>query len=357
MFAEAVNEPSLSFVAASFDGIMGMGFPEIAVGKVEPPFQNLIKTYPDLEPVFSFWLNRDPDDPDHGGELVLGGVDPNHYKGKHTWAPVTRRGFWQFKMDGMSFGLCQNGCQAIADTGTSLLAGPPEEVARLNRAIGASSAVVMQCKQEVKEKVPEVIAEIESVPARDVCVDAGLCDDLDRHRDDSSVVAFRRSLKMVEERYGGDGNRPSSSLRTDGDESQGRKDDTMMCSVCTSAVDFVQKSLAGEETEEEIEAILDLACEQAEMLSPGGPAMVDCDELADLPDVSFTISGKEFSLSPEQYVLQVESGGQKQCLSGFIGLDVPEPLGPLWILGDNFIGAYHTVFDFGKERVGFAEAA
>lgn len=52
--------------------------------------QKLVK-----EPVFSFWLNRDASDGENGGELVFGGVDPNHFKGEHTYTPVTRKGYWQ----------------------------------------------------------------------------------------------------------------------------------------------------------------------------------------------------------------------------------------------------------------------
>ena len=67
---------------------------------------------------------------------------------------MTRRGYWQFKMDGMkvpgTYAPCYSGCQAIADSGTSLIVGPPEQIAEINRAIGAQGVLPAECRVLVK---------------------------------------------------------------------------------------------------------------------------------------------------------------------------------------------------------------
>jgi len=231
-FAEATHEPGMAFVAAKFDGILGMGFPQISVLGVTPVFNTMVDQGVVEAPVFSFWLNRDPT-ADVGGELILGGSDPLFYEGEMTYIPVQREGYWEVAMDSLTSGDstvgCDGGCTAIVDTGSSLMVGPTKETNAINKMIGG------------KEIVPGT-----------------------------------------------------------------------------------------------------------------GQYMIDCASIPSLPSLAVVLGGREFELTGKDYVLQITQFGQTQCISGFMGLDMP--MGPWWILGDVFIGKFYSEFDLGNSRVGLATA-
>ncbi|XP_043826941.1 cathepsin D [Dromiciops gliroides] len=232
IFGEATKQPGVTFIAAKFDGILGMAFPRISVDSVVPVFDNLMSQKLVEKNVFSFYLNRDPT-AQPGGELMFGGTDSKYYKGDFTYLNITRQAYWQVHMDMIKvkndLTLCKDGCEVIVDTGTSLITGPKEEIKSLHKVLGA--------------------------------------------------------------------------------------------------VPLIQ-----------------------------GEYMFPCEKVTSLPPVSFVLGNKAFELTGEQYILKVSQAGQTVCLSGFMGMDIPPPAGPLWILGDVFIGQYYTTFDRDNNRVGFAKA-
>jgi len=83
-----------------------------------------------------------------------------------------------------------------------------------------------------------------------------------------------------------------------------------------------------------------------------GQYTVECDKRDGLPDLTFTLTGHNFTISAYDYILEV----QGSCISAFMGMDFPEPVGPLAILGDAFLRKWYSVYDLGNSAVGLAES-
>ncbi|XP_007523180.1 cathepsin E isoform X2 [Erinaceus europaeus] len=99
-FGESVSEPGQTFVNAEFDGILGLGYPSLAVGGVTPVFDNMMsQNLVDL-PMFSVYMSSDPEG-GLGSELIFGGYDHSHFSGSLNWVPVTKQGYWQIALDSM----------------------------------------------------------------------------------------------------------------------------------------------------------------------------------------------------------------------------------------------------------------
>ncbi|XP_055987523.1 pepsin F-like [Sorex fumeus] len=137
-FGLSVEEPSVSLEHAPFDGILGLGYPNLGLPGTTPVFDNLWKQGLLSENLFAFYLSSKGQD---GSVVMFGGVDPSYYVGQLHWLPVTRPLYWQLAVDSISMDgkviACHRGCQAMLDTGTSLIIGPQVAVQHIQSLMGA----------------------------------------------------------------------------------------------------------------------------------------------------------------------------------------------------------------------------
>jgi hypothetical protein len=131
---------NIAFALGKFDGLLGLGFKSISQYQIPTPFENMIEQKLIDEPVFAFYLQSDAS---AKGELVFGGIDKSHYIGELVDVPLISETYWEVSMDAVKYGSdsLATAQKAIIDSGTSLLAGPKDIVAKLAQQAGATSVM------------------------------------------------------------------------------------------------------------------------------------------------------------------------------------------------------------------------
>lgn len=137
LFAE-VNDTSglgIAYRLGKFDGILGLGWGAISVDKVQTPLEAMIAADLLDEKCFAFWLGDN-----RPGELIIGGVDKDKYVGDFDYVPLSNLSYWEVDLEDfmVNDASVTTVTRAIVDSGTSLLAGPTDEVKQIAEQLGAT---------------------------------------------------------------------------------------------------------------------------------------------------------------------------------------------------------------------------
>lgn len=129
---------SKEFSKLKFDGIFGLAFQQIAECHAESAIDNMKKQNLINRRVFSLRIHSDVEETQ--SELIIGGVDEGSYWPPLRYHPILDGGYWRLFLDHITetsntIEICPNGCNAIVDTGTSLMAAPWKVVDALNTKI------------------------------------------------------------------------------------------------------------------------------------------------------------------------------------------------------------------------------
>ncbi|XP_068541659.1 pepsin A-like [Anas acuta] len=138
VFGLSLSEPGSFLAQAPFDGFLGLAFPSISSSGATPIFDNMMSQGLVSQDLFSIYLTPNKQ---NGSFVLFGGIDDTYFTGNLSWIPLTAQSYWQIKVDSITmYGrpiACPYGCQAIVDSGTSLLAGPSRSVGNIQYEMGA----------------------------------------------------------------------------------------------------------------------------------------------------------------------------------------------------------------------------
>lgn len=135
-FIASTNESDEPFLPVPFDGILGLGLPQLTEARGFSFVDAMIRAGMLKQNLFSVFFAAQ-DDESSSSEILFGDFREELLAEPLQWIPVANPGYWQMAMADVLLGedklnMCgRSGCQAALDTGTSLIAGPSRMVRRL----------------------------------------------------------------------------------------------------------------------------------------------------------------------------------------------------------------------------------
>ncbi|VDM76364.1 unnamed protein product [Strongylus vulgaris] len=193
------------------DGILGLGWPALAVDKhifkpkqylmlrtiflavvaqylikVTPPMQNLL---PQLDqPLFTVWMDRKNfqltiSNGGNAGLITYGAIDTTNCQSQINYVPLSAETYWQFPIAGFSIGSFSESKkdQVISDTGTSWIGAPTSVISGVVKQTGAkydfaNELYTVDCSTQKTQ--PDLIFTINgvkyNVPSVEYVLDLGL---------------------------------------------------------------------------------------------------------------------------------------------------------------------------------------
>jgi len=153
-----VVEPGEIWVVSPFDGILGLGYPTIAMpldpdDPILPPVDVMMKNKLLDKNQFAFYLSTCKPPGGTGGSetcdgsvLTFGGVDSTKFSGEISWVkmPAIQKalGYWLVLGNGLNTGgknlACGTiPCPMVVDSGTSIIVAPSQEFSAINKTLPA----------------------------------------------------------------------------------------------------------------------------------------------------------------------------------------------------------------------------
>ncbi|XP_070697729.1 pepsin A-like [Pempheris klunzingeri] len=132
------NTEAVFLASLPWDGILGMAFPGLALQGGTPIFDNMWNQGKIPQDMFSMYLSSSVE----GSMLILGGTDPSYYSGSINWVPVYgATNYWNIQIQSITINgntvACSAGCEAVVDSGTSVIIGPSKDINNINGWLGA----------------------------------------------------------------------------------------------------------------------------------------------------------------------------------------------------------------------------